>query len=179
MSFRPDETITTERLTLRPPTIDDAGAIFDAYAQDPDVTRHTNWAPHASIEVTREFLGEAIDAWSGNARFVWVVGDKASGELVGGLETRLEAHRAEVGFVFRRSTWGKGFATEATGALIEHVFSRPEMRRMFAYCHVDNAASVRVLEKCGMKRERRVHRGCVFPNLSEEPQDVFLYAITR
>ena len=179
MSFRPAETLTTERLTLRRPTLEDAGAIFDGYAQDPDVSHYTSWTPHASVETTQQFLGEAIEAWNGNARFVWIVDQTTSGELLGGIEVRVEDHRAEIGYVFRRSAWGRGYATEAAQAVVDHAFCAPGIWRVWAYCYVDHAASVRVLEKCGMQREGRVHRGFVFPNLSDQPDDVFLYAITK
>ena len=51
--------------------------------------------------------------------------------------------------------------------------------RVQAHCYVDNPASVRVLEKCGMQKEGLVRRGFMFPNLSDEPGDVYLYAVTR
>ena len=116
---------------------------------------------------------------SSDLRFFWVVDHTASGELLGGIEVRIEDHRAQIGYVFRRSAWDHGYATEAARALVDHAFSAPQIWRVWAYCNVGNEASARVLKKCGMKQEGRVHRGFVFPNLSDEPGDVFLYAITK
>ena len=53
------------------------------------------------------------------------------------------------------------------------------VRRLYAICHTEHAASVRVLEKCGLAREGVLRRYSIFPNLSpEQPSDVFCYAIT-
>ncbi len=54
--MRPPELFTTERLTLRPPRPADAEAIFRAYATDPEVTRYLTWAPHRTVEETRQFV---------------------------------------------------------------------------------------------------------------------------
>ncbi len=53
---RQNPLIHTARLTLRGPRMDDAGAIFDAYAQDPEVTRYLVWTPHRSVAETETYL---------------------------------------------------------------------------------------------------------------------------
>jgi len=179
MSFRPNEILETDRLRLRPPTLDDATAIFDGYGQDPAVSRYTNWRPHASIETTRLFLAEAVDAWHAEGRYVWVIEDRDSAELLGGFEIRVEDHRVELGYVLRQASWGEGRGSEATRAVVEHALACPEIWRVWAYCHVDNAASTRVLENSSMQREGRLRRGFLFPNLCDDPGDVYLYAVTK
>ena len=53
------------------------------------------------------------------------------------------------------------------------------VRRLYAICHTDHAASYRVLEKCGFAREGILRRHTVFPNLAPgEPADVYSYALT-
>ena len=58
----------------------------------------------------------------------------------------------EVGYSIVPAYRGMGFATEATRALIQHALVRPEVRRIVAECHEDNAPSLRVLEKLRMRR---------------------------
>lgn len=58
----------------------------------------------------------------------------------------------EVGYSIVPAYRGRGFAFEATRALIQHTLSRPGIRRITAECLDDNAASLRVLEKLGMKQ---------------------------
>jgi RimJ/RimL family protein N-acetyltransferase len=179
MSFRPDAMLTTDRLRLRPPRLGDAREIFDGYAQDPEVTRYTSWTPHESIEATRQFLRESMNAWKADTRFDWIVYERATKKIVGGAGARVIGHTVEIGYVLARSAWGRGYATEAAQAIIDHALADPEVWRVQAHCSVDNPASVRVMEKCGMRREGRLGRAFVFPSLAEEPGDVFLYAVTK
>jgi ribosomal-protein-alanine N-acetyltransferase len=58
----------------------------------------------------------------------------------------------EVGYSIVPAYRGRGFATEATRALIRASLARPEVRRITAECLDDNLASLRVLEKLGMRR---------------------------
>jgi ribosomal-protein-alanine N-acetyltransferase len=63
-----------------------------------------------------------------------------------------ELGTVEVGYSIVPAYRGRGLASEATRALIQHVLARPDVRRITAECLDDNAASVRVLEKLGMRR---------------------------
>lgn len=90
----------------------------------------------------------------------WTVFSKEAGEIVGfgGLyEDPFEpGWGVEVAYFFKPSSWGKGYATELTMACLE--FARREQRwpTIWAFAHVDNQASSRVLEKAGFGRRRFV-----------------------
>jgi RimJ/RimL family protein N-acetyltransferase len=56
--------------------------------------------------------------------------------------------------VFDPAHRGHGYATEAVAAMVAHAFTGPGVRRITAGCFADNLASVRVLEKVGMRREQ-------------------------
>jgi ribosomal-protein-alanine N-acetyltransferase len=58
----------------------------------------------------------------------------------------------EVGYSILPAYRGRGFATEATRALIRAALARPEVRRITAECLDDNHASLRVLEKLELRR---------------------------
>ena len=58
----------------------------------------------------------------------------------------------EVGYSIIPEYRGQGFASEATRALIDRAFSRPGIRRIVAACLDDNLASLKILEKLGMRR---------------------------
>ncbi|KAJ5160092.1 uncharacterized protein N7482_007096 [Penicillium canariense] len=58
----------------------------------------------------------------------------------------------EVGFIFHRSAWGLGFATEALNAFVQLYWqSKPQFNSVEAYCDSKNGASVNVLRKCGFE----------------------------
>lgn len=76
-------------------------------------------------------------------------------ELIGciGLEILREHGRAELGYWIGKPFWGRGYATEASAAMIEYAFDMLHLHRVYASHFATNAASGRVLEKIGMKHE--------------------------
>ena len=171
--------IETERLILRKPVPSDADTIFRTYAQDAEVTRYLLWKPHESVEVTRRFVGDCIDRWGATGSFVYVIERNEGAELIGGIDLRVADHRGSFGYVLARPYWGRGFMTEALRAVVALMLAQPTLYRIDATCDVENKASARVLEKAGLTREGRLGRYMVHPNVSAEPRDSFLYAITR
>ena len=167
-------TLTTERLLLRPPTIDDAPAIFERYAADPLVTRYLSWETHRTIDDTHAFLDgdHPLDAnWS-----ICLEGDPTPCGMVGAFD---RGHKAIIGYVLSRDVWGRGVATEAAKAVIDEIWKHDRIYRVQADCHVDNLASARVLEKCGLVREAKLRRWMVMPQIGDEPQDCYLHAQVR
>jgi ribosomal-protein-alanine N-acetyltransferase len=79
----------------------------------------------------------------------------AHGELVGaaGLRFELAHKRGELGYWIARAHWGRGIASEAVRALVEHAFEALALERVFAHHFAWNPASGRVLEKAGLRRE--------------------------
>ncbi len=174
----PLHTLRTDRLVLRPPHRDDAAAIYDGYATDPEVARWVIWTLHASIHDTHEFLRVFIDSGREEHSYPWVITLGADDTLVGAMHLRLNAPRAELGFNIARRHWNRGYATEAVCAVVAFAFTLPGMERVQAVCHVDNQASARVLEKAGMRCEGILRRHMIFPNLGPRAQDVRMYALT-
>jgi len=68
-----------------------------------------------------------------------------------GMPPRTEA---QLGYIFDPAHGGHGYATEAVTAMVAHAFDRLAVRRIIAGCFADNLASVRILEKVGMRREQ-------------------------
>ena len=85
------------------------------------------------------------------------------GTLLGSTGLGFEmASLASTGYVFARDAWVRGYATEALTAMVE-VARGIGIKRLFADCHPDNAASARVLSKCAFGLEGDVLVS--FPNL--------------
>ena len=68
-----------------------------------------------------------------------------------GMPPRTEA---QLGYIFDPAYAGHGYATEAAAAMVGYAFERLGVRRITAGCFADNHASVRILEKIGMRREQ-------------------------
>lgn len=88
----------------------------------------------------------------------------------------------EIGFIFNPAYQNKGYATEASRAIIRYAFDKMEAHRIVAYCSTENAASWKVLEKCGMKLEGTRRQNAYF-QLDENGQpcwtDSYAYAILK
>lgn len=91
----------------------------------------------------------------------WAAIEKASGDFLGWFHFRpgddAKPDEPELGYRLRRPAWGKGYATEASRALIHMGFTELGVRRVIAYTSEDNIASRRVLEKSGMSLVRTIH----------------------
>lgn len=121
------------------------------FASDPEVCRFTGWGPN-TIEETRAFVAEAVKRHSGRYDLA-VLRD---GEVIGSASvwTTSPEHRVgELGYTIRRDCWGHGCATEVARLLVDLGFDTLGLERLAATCDPDNAASVRVLEKAGLRRE--------------------------
>jgi [ribosomal protein S5]-alanine N-acetyltransferase len=179
MGDRPDvPVLDTPRLRLRTLREDDAAAVY-AYGRDPAVTRFVSWPRHRSLDDATTFLEYAATAVSSGREMQWALARRDDDTMIGTAGVRLQGHRVELGYVIAQPHWGRGYATEAATRIVQWALENPAVVRVWAYCHVDNAASARVLEKAGMVREGRLSAWVVFPNLSAAAGDCWCYARVR
>ncbi len=153
--------LETERLILRPFTLDDAEAWLHLIS-DPDVIRYTGDTPAGSIDEARELLRTRPlrdYAMHGYGRLAVI--EKASARLVGfsGLKYVPNLQDVDIGYRFLPDCWGKGYATESARPLMEHGWRELGLKRIVATIHPDNPASGRVLEKLGLRHERTLEDG--------------------
>lgn len=170
--------IDTPRMRLRRASVRDAETVYRTYACDPDVTRYVLFRPDQTLQDVRQFLEKTGEAWDAGTGATWAITLKATGDLIGMIDLRLEAD-ANLGYVLARQFWNRGLTTEAVRAVIACAFGLPDIHRVWAVCEVNNTASARVMEKAGMVCEGRLERHMVFPNLGEEPRDVFKFTAAR
>lgn len=170
--------VTTARLVLRKPVLDDAEAIFRRYASDHEALKYMGWSAHESTVDTRSYLEFAEKEWQTWPAGPYLILSPADGLLLGGTGLAFEAPEvASTGYVLARDSWGKGYATEALLAVVA-VSRDIGVRRLIAYCHTRHRASAHVLEKAGFTLEATLPSHQTFPNLGlPTPQDVFLFAI--
>jgi ribosomal-protein-alanine N-acetyltransferase len=179
-SYRLPEEFQTPHYRLRRVTIEDAEAIFAAYAADPQVTRYLGWKTHRDLQQTRDFLGHAAALWDRGTDFpVVAYAHEAPQKLLGMFHPRRVGQAISYGYVLRASAWGQGCASEILRALIEHALSHPGIYRTEAFCDVENRASARVMEKAGMRYEGRLLRYFIHPNIADAPRDCLIYSRTR
>ena len=169
--------IDTHRLRLRDFLEDDIRAVQD-YAGDLEVVRFMDWGPNA-WEDSEAFVLRCLGQATLNPRreFKAAVIETATEQLIGtcGLAVTIPAlNEAELGYCFNRDSWNRGMATEAAEALITVGFQQLGLHRIFATCDTENGASIRVLEKLGMRREGHLRE---YRILREQWRDHLLYAV--
>jgi [ribosomal protein S5]-alanine N-acetyltransferase len=147
--------IETRRLTLRALRVEDADAMF-AYLRDKRLTKYVAWEHHGSIEQTVFYLMTVEAAYRDSELKEWGVFADGGATLVGtcGFVRIDEAHaRGEIGYTIGRAHQGRGYATESAAAVMRFGFEELGLNRVEAQVVSGNAASARVLEKIGMRRE--------------------------
>jgi RimJ/RimL family protein N-acetyltransferase len=147
---RPPESIATARLVLRRGKPADADAVYE-YGSDPDVARYMDWRAHASAADATAILEDAARRWDSGEEYSWASTAKPDDRRIGSVSCRVRGHSVDLGYVLSRDYWGRGYATEATRAIVEWVRSLEGVYRLWATCDVENTASARVLERSGCR----------------------------
>ena len=138
--------LETERLVLRAPRLEDVKAVA-LQANDRRIAENTARIPHPYRAADAEdFIATAN---LGNEA-VFVI--SLRGALIGACGfVQVDRHPPEIGYWLGVKHWGKGYATEAVRAIIDHVFTDLDCEAIQSAARVTNPASRRVLEKCGFQ----------------------------
>jgi len=157
--------LATDRLILREFVEDDWRATL-AYQSDPLYLRYYAWT-HRTENDVRAFVGAFIaqQAEQPRRKFQLALVLKENGRLVGSGGVRVndpEGRQADIGYEIDPRLWGQGLATEAARELLRFGFDDLGMHRLSGDCVADNAASARVMEATGMRREAHLHESAWF-----------------
>lgn len=174
----PPRELLTPRTRLRPVTAGDADAVFE-YAASPAVTKYMDFRRHTSLSESVAYAHRCETAWSESTAFPWAILARDQDEFVGVVELRLNPPTADFGYITAERFWGRGLASEAAGAVMDWVWAQKEIKRVWATCHPDNVASVRVLTKLGLELEARLERMTFRPQLGDELGPTLLLAKER
>jgi ribosomal-protein-alanine N-acetyltransferase len=169
-------TLDTERLVLRPFTAADAPAVH-GIVSDREIAATTLSIPHPyPPELAAEWVASHPRRWAEGAVAVFAATLREGGELVAAVGLHLdEPHRrGELGYWVARPHWGRGYATEASRALMAFGFGRLELHRVVAQHFSHNPPSGAVMRKLGMR-----HEGCLRHHIRKwgEFVDVEFYGI--
>jgi ribosomal-protein-alanine N-acetyltransferase len=141
--------LVTERLRLRPATLDDLDAWL-ALSRDAEEV----WFGEArsNLDDARARLLWHMARQEEHGFSSWAVELRASGQVIGaaGLGYLADSEEIEVGYRVLKEHWGNGYATEAASAAIGFGFDELGLERIVAVALPTNRASRRVMENCGM-----------------------------
>ena len=148
--------IRTRRLSLEPYRLDDVRDLYSLWTDS--AVRQYLWDDEIiSWDRAADTVASCLDDWTVRRYGQWVVRRLTTAELIGfcGFRPAAWCPDPELLFGFAPGVWGQGFATEAAIAALRYGFGKRGFDRVVAATDVPNAASVRVLERLGMRLERR------------------------
>lgn len=152
------------------------GPALFAMTGDRNVMRYMGFKQHDSVDEATALLQryrESPTRWQA----VTMDGDPA--DVLGVIGFEVQGHQATMTMMFRRDWKARGAGREFATPFVHWVFTHPQIWRLWSYVHVDNKNGQHITERLGALCEGRARRFAFFPNVSDEPQDVYLYSIVR
>ncbi len=144
--------IETERLVLRRMMQYDAPALH-AMLSDAETMRYWSTPPHATLAESEAWVAEGVAAMArgDGVDFVALESDRLIGRIAFWMGN-------EIGFLFSRAVWGKGYAQEAMIAVLRYGFDHLGFKSVRADVDPNNARSLKLLERVGFQRTGTAER---------------------
>ena len=145
--------LATAELVLEPLVVAHAEAMFEVLSE-PGLCRYLDYPAPPSLEHLRSVYAQLEGRKSPDGSQLWlnwVVRRPGEGPM-GYVQATVTSHRAAwIGFVFSSKHWGRGHATQAARAVLEHVASAHGVVRFLASVEAENQRSIRLLERLGFR----------------------------
>lgn len=148
--------IETERLILRRFVVEDAWAMYDNWASDPEVTKFMTWPTHGSPEISRMVLTDWVSHYGEDDYYQWAIVLKDLGEPIGSIsavDTNDRKELVHIGYCIGKRWWRCGYTSEAMQAVMDFFFDEVGVNRVEARHDPNNPGSGAVMRKCGMRFE--------------------------
>ena len=158
--------VEDDHVRLRPPGEHDTGPLFAQFSH-PEVMRYWSRPPMRSEREAADYIREIHEGFGKRDLINWVIADPASDAMLGTCtfyDIQPRHLRAGVGYALHPQHWGRGYACQAVGLACSGGFDWLGLHRVEADIHPDNAASRRVLERCGFRREGLLRERFVTPD---------------
>jgi RimJ/RimL family protein N-acetyltransferase len=169
-------TLDTPRLALRTLVDEDVPALF-AIFKEPEAMRFWTSPAMTGIAEAETLLREIQHHAQAKTLFQWGIARRED-DLVIGTSTLFridrQHRRGELGYIVRPDFWGRGLATEALTALIDHAFGTLDLHRLEADIDPRNAASIRLVQRLGFKEEGHLRERYF---VGDEIQDSVIYGL--
>jgi ribosomal-protein-alanine N-acetyltransferase len=151
--------LETERIVLTPWQVSDWNALRPI-ATDVQVMRYITGGVPWTDERIQSFVTRQVELFSERGFCRWKLLVKPTEEMIGfcGVGFWRDAPDPEIGWWLARKYWGRGLTTEAARVALQDAFERVGLDRIISIARPENTASIRVMEKLGLKLE------CEFKN---------------
>lgn len=149
--------LETERLILRKFEVQDAGAMYQNWASDSQVTKFLTWPAHSSPEVSRQVIEDWVNSYGGDTFYQWAIVLKSNGNQpigsISAVDIKESTGMVHIGYCIGRDWWHQGITSEALEALIGFFFDVVGANRIECRHDPRNPNSGSVMKKCGMQYE--------------------------
>jgi RimJ/RimL family protein N-acetyltransferase len=147
--------IETERLLLREISLNDKEQMFQLYT-NADVHKYTGDPLVESMEEMEQAIQTRIKNYKTYGYGRWATFLKNDMRFIGwaGLAYLPEFDEIDLGYRFLPNYWGKGFATEASHAILSYGFDKLNLKRIIAIAVKEHKASIKVMQKVGMEFDK-------------------------
>jgi RimJ/RimL family protein N-acetyltransferase len=144
-------TLHTDRLTLAPIASGDLDTYAAIYG-DPEVMAHIG--PPMDRTATWKLMARLAGFWVLGGLGTWTVKIAETDEPIGAIGFQLSETEPEpeIGWIFRSSSWGNGYATEAARAALSQAYANEAVSAVLARISATNVASIAIAKKLGMSK---------------------------
>jgi len=171
-------TIEATRVRLRWLTEADVPALYEIFS-NAEVMRYWSSTPLTDMAAAASLLAEIHGAFAAGTLYQWGIALESDDSIIGTctLAALSATHqRAELGYAIARRMWGRGYAAEATEAVVRFAFDTLELHRLEADVDPRNDVSRRCLARLGFREEGYLRERY---HLYGEIQDAVLYGLLR
>jgi RimJ/RimL family protein N-acetyltransferase len=163
--------LITERLILRNMNQEDASHLLQIFS-DPEAMRY--YPSTKNENETREWIKWTLNNYAKYGVGLWIVEDKATGDFLGQcgiVPQEVDGDiKMEIGYLFVRRAWGKGYATEAATACKKFGFEQLNESEMISLVDVYNIPSSKVAERIGMSVKKQINKW---------EKEILVYSVTK
>lgn len=138
--------------------VNDAQEVHN-YASDEDVSRFIGWRLMKELKETRDYIEEMIRREAAGTHLYASIVLKSTNKIIGTamiFNFDSNANHAEIGYVFDKDFWGKGYGTETVELMNDFSFQVLNLHKLYANVIDANIGSARVLQKNGYELEGRL-----------------------
>ena len=149
--------IETDRPQLCPFQLSDVTAYSELIYSNPDVMRYlgaSGTVPDRPLEAAQNTIIKLNSVWENQSFGGWAMEERNSGAFMGhaGLGFIGDTNVIEIAYALGKPFWGKGYATEIARVVLRYGFETAELDEIVGVAFEQNTASLRVLEKIGMRK---------------------------
>jgi RimJ/RimL family protein N-acetyltransferase len=147
--------LETARLLIRPILPEDNGPVY-RYRSDAATNQFQSWVPASIADVDTFIAKNPVQFNQVGTWYQVVLVEKPNGEVIGDIGIHFKApenQQCELGCTLAKAYQGKGFATEALVAVIDHLFENLHKHRIVTSIDPSNIPSLQLVERLGFRKE--------------------------